>query len=82
MQNEIWMMENCAWCKKAKQLLDDYGFDYVYINAKANQAEFRAKFPDAKTLPQIIFQGEKVGGYDGLVEDFHNKNIYIGNQEF
>ena len=46
MQNEIWMMENCAWCKKAKQLLDDYGFDYVYINAKANQAEFRAKFPD------------------------------------
>lgn len=76
--NEIWMSETCIYCRKAKMLMDNQGFSYVYINAKENKEEFDRKFPDAKTLPQIIFNGKHVGGYDELVEEFYNQNVFVG----
>ena len=76
--NEIWMSETCIYCKRAKKLMDNQGFTYEYINAEERNEEFKQKFPDAKTLPQIIFRGEHVGGYDGLLSTFENQNIFIG----
>lgn len=78
--NEIWMSETCIYCRKAKKLMDDYGFKYEYIDAEQRKEEFKTKFPNAKTLPQIIFNGEHVGGFDGLAEAFDNQNVFFGGQ--
>ena len=80
MQNEVWTAEGCGYCILAKKLLDEYNFKYVEINARDNKEAFKEKFPDATTVPQIIFHGQKVGGYTDLVEEFHNQNIFIGSQ--
>ena len=32
------------------------------------------EFPDARTFPQIVFNGEKIGGYTSLVELLTNED--------
>ncbi len=80
--NQIWTKDFCSYCDKAKELMKHHGFEFEEMSVMDNIEEFREKFPDAKTVPQIIFQGEKIGGYNELVEDFHNKNIFVGSGTF
>ena len=76
--NEVWTSPTCSYCTKAKELFNNQGIKFEEYDALENQEEFMAKFPNAKTVPQIIFNGEHVGGYDGLVEAFDNQNIFVG----
>ena len=78
--NEVWSTDTCPFCVKAKELLDNYGFKYIEYNVNENKEQFKEKFPNAKTVPQIIFNNEHVGGYTDLVETFENQNIFIGGQ--
>ena len=52
----------------AKQLCDSKQLDYVYKNLGEDysQDQFFAQFPTARTFPQIIFNGEAIGGFDNL----------------
>ena len=76
--NVVWSSDMCQWCTKAKELLDTHGFKYEVRNALEEPEEFTALFPEAKTVPQIIFNGEHVGGYENLVQAFEDQNIFIG----
>lgn len=76
----VWSRDGCWYCDKAKELLTLYNFKYVEKNVYEHKEEFRKEFPDAKTVPQIIFNGEKVGGYDELQRLFEDQNIFIGGQ--
>jgi len=75
--NTVWSRDNCGWCDKAKELLDNYGFEYEVKDVYENKEEFRREFPDAKTVPQVIFNGEKVGGYADLHQVFEEQNIFF-----
>ena len=76
--NEIWSTASCSYCTKAKELMTQQGFTFKEIDALENAEAFASKFPEAKTVPQIIFNGEHVGGYNGLVEAFDNQNVFGG----
>jgi glutaredoxin len=75
---QVWGSPHCSFCTKAKELLENHKFEFDYYDALENPEKFNTLFPDAKTVPQIIFRGERVGGYDGLIQTFENQNIFIG----
>ena len=74
----VWSRDNCGWCDKAKELLDSYGFEYEVKDVYEHAEEFMEQFPDAKTVPQIIFNGKHVGGYNGLHNAFEEQDIFRG----
>ena len=82
MKHVVWSRDGCIFCDKAKELFDSVNFEYVVKDVYENKEEFRREFPDAKTVPQIVFNGRKIGGYDELQRSFENENIYIGGQSF
>lgn len=67
----IYGKPNCPWCDKAKATLDRKGYAYKYIELKGPEEieEFQEKFPNAKSVPQILWYDEWVGGYEQL-DDF------------
>lgn len=56
----------CPFCTKAKQLCEMRGYDYEYRQLGEDfEREFILEtFPGARTFPQIVVDGLKVGGYD------------------
>ena len=78
MNHVVYSRDDCVFCEKAKNLLTAQGFKYEVKDVYEHKEEFKRLFPDAKTVPQIIFYGKHVGGYNELVEEFDNQNIFIG----
>lgn len=69
---KIYGTANCSFCKKAVDLAESYNIMYQYIDAESNQQQFRELFPDAKTVPQILWNDNYVGGYTELAEEIEN----------
>jgi glutaredoxin len=59
----------CPYGQKAKELLEESGFDVDDRQLTTRQAadEFK-KQHDVATTPQIFIDGERIGGYDELKE--------------
>jgi glutaredoxin len=60
---EIFSKLNCIFCDKAKMRLQKYNPKIQMLDKDYNKEDFFKKFPNAKTFPQIIINGENVGGY-------------------
>jgi glutaredoxin 3 len=45
-------------------------YEYYQLGKDFNREEMLEMFPTARTFPQIIVEGEKIGGYDQLREKF------------
>ena len=71
---EIYATNGCPWCTKAKRLAEDYNLQYEYIicNSPSTKAKFREKFPEAKTVPQIMWNGKHIGGYEDFAVEVEN----------
>jgi glutaredoxin len=69
----------CPYCTKAKQLCDVRGYQYEYQEmGKDFEREFILEnFPGARTFPQIVINGLKVGGYDQFTKYIEDTN-YTG----
>jgi len=65
MKVEIYSIPNCAACKKAKALAENKGHnvDYKVLGVDFTHLEMAKKFPKAVSVPQIIVDGEHIGGY-------------------
>ena len=68
MKIEIYGKKWCSYCYKAKQLCkrEKLDFSYKELNKEFTREEFFEQFPGAKTFPQIIVDGKKIGGYTEL----------------
>ena len=65
----IYTKSNCPNCVSAKQLLKSKGLEYSecdLTNDLVKQAELFAAYPDARQMPQIFIDGQRVGGLAGL----------------
>lgn len=64
----VYTKSNCPNCTTAKRLLDDKGIGYSEINLDKDSERdaFIATFPEARQMPQIFIQGQRVGGLAGL----------------
>ena len=60
----------CPFCDKAKALCEQRGFDYEYktLGTDYSKEELLENFPGARTVPQIVVNGLKVGGFDGFTK--------------
>jgi glutaredoxin 3 len=68
---KIYSTGSCPFCVKAKQLLDRLNIAYEEERIDISQAarrEFTQATNGARTVPQIIIDGECIGGFTELTE--------------
>ena len=64
----IWSKYNCPYCDQAKALLKDrrIPFEERKIGDGYTQEELLEAVPTARTVPQIIINGNVIGGFTEL----------------
>jgi glutaredoxin 3 len=68
MHINLYTKSNCPNCIAAKQLLDVRGIPYVEIDVELGKRweNLLREFPDARQMPQIFINDQRVGGLAGL----------------
>ena len=64
----VYTADPCARCRNAKALLESRGYPYVEVNLTKDpdgRAELARK-TGLMTFPQIVVEGETIGGFDDL----------------
>jgi len=75
----IWGKPACPSCTKAKALCEQrgYQFEYLEMGKDFDREAVLTEFPEARTFPQIVVGGQKVGGYEQFVKYIEDTN-YTG----
>jgi glutaredoxin len=76
---EIYGKDDCPHCTMARDLAKTYGLKYEYIDVgETHEAlqEYTIKFPAATAVPQIVWAGRHIGGYDDFVLEVENTRTY------
>lgn len=73
----VYSKANCPSCTKAKLLMDLKGVRYVetVIGEDILREDFIEMFPEQRTVPLIIIDGVKIGGYEDLRDYFDNNPV-------
>lgn len=65
---EIYAVDWCPWCKKAKAILRSHGLSYIEYNAENDMIRREMRSRSGRTsVPQIFIDGKHIGGHDDLV---------------
>ena len=69
---EIYSRSGCPFCSKLITVVEYEGLPHIVyvLDRDYTREDFFEKFPNAKTFPQIILNGEKIGGYHELEKWF------------
>ena len=70
MQITIYSKVNCPNCNKAKNILLKFNPTILILDKDFSREEFFKKFPNIKTLPQVIIDNKHIGGYNDLEKWF------------
>ena len=75
----IWGKPACPSCTKAKMLCEQrgYQFEYLEMGKDFTREAVLSEFPEARTFPQIVVGGQKVGGFEQFVKYIEDTN-YTG----
>lgn len=62
---EIYSKPQCPYCVQAKALAEREGYELTYkmLDEDFDREALMETFPGARTFPQIIVDGEKIGGF-------------------
>lgn len=62
----IYTKKPCQYCDKAKNLMKTKSISYTEIELGIDmfKEDFMALFPEQRTVPLIIIDEEKIGGYE------------------
>ena len=65
MKVEIYSKPQCPYCVQAKALAEREGHKLTYkmLDEDFNREQLMETFPGARTFPQIIVDGTKIGGF-------------------
>ena len=77
MKATVWSKNQCPYCVMAKNLLRSNGVEYEERNISEGpwtKEQLLEAVPHARTLPQIIFDGNLIGGYDQLKKHLESKS--------
>lgn len=68
MTNIVWSKYHCPFCDQAKALLNSKGivFEERKIGDGYTKEDLLEAVPNARTVPQIILNGELIGGFAEL----------------
>jgi glutaredoxin len=69
MDVKIYSKTTCPYCVRAKNWFTKYNMTYteILVVDSASKAAYIKDCPGKKTVPQILINGELIGGYDDLV---------------
>lgn len=75
----IYGKPGCGYCEAAKHLCEtrNYLYEYKTLDIDYTKEQLLEIFPGAKTVPQIVVNGLKVGGYTDLIKYIEDTN-YTG----
>jgi len=64
----IYTRDNCPNCVTAKRILEAAGLKYADVDIMVGErlANLLKEFPDARQMPQIFINDQRVGGLAGL----------------
>jgi glutaredoxin len=64
----------CKWCDKAKELADRYNIKWEFRNVEDLNLyeELKSLQPTFKTVPQIYWNGNYIGGYEKFMFEIEN----------
>lgn len=64
----IYTRDNCPNCVTAKRIMDAAGLKYADVDIEIGErlANLLKEFPDARQMPQIFINDQRVGGLAGL----------------
>lgn len=73
--NIVWSKYHCPFCDQAKALLNQRGirFEERKIGDGWTKEDLLNDIPTARTVPQIIIDGELIGGFTELKKLFESK---------
>lgn len=60
----IYGTSQCPFCSRAKQLASQYNLTFQYFDAYQYKDKFKTLFPGETKVPQIVWNGKHIGGYD------------------
>ena len=75
---EIYGTSSCVWCDRARELCEQYSMEYKYkslddrFDGAQYMTEFQTKLPGIKTVPQIFWNGNHIGGFNDLASEIEN----------
>ena len=81
MNVEIYTVDYCPFCKKAIAFLDEHKVEYRRTRIDDNEDTWRKKLGEMYnikgdvTVPQIIIDGKRIGGYTDLMEAYNKGEI-------
>lgn len=72
----VWSKLCCPYCDQAKALLEKKGIDFEErkIGNGYTKEDLLEAVPTARTVPQIILDGELIGGFQELRKRLENVN--------
>lgn len=78
----IYGKDNCPFCVRAKELAQRYNLTYEYrdLDNPTNIKDFKELFPGVRTVPQIMWHGRHIGGYNDFVIEIENTLGGYGEQ--
>lgn len=62
----VYTKSGCVNCVTAKRLLDSKGIGYTEVDSVPEILEMVRHYPEARQMPQIFIEGQRVGGLAGL----------------
>jgi glutaredoxin len=74
---EVYSKPNCQYCTKAVALLNRLGMPFVEkkIGVDVTREQLLEVAPGARTVPQIVINGQVIGGYDDLAKYVESDNF-------
>ena len=74
--NTIYGKSQCVNFDAAKKLCESRGLEFQYkqLDKDFTREVMVEEFPTARTFPQIVVSGNKIGGYDQLVKYIEDTN--------
>lgn len=75
MQAIVWSKDPCPFCDRAKNLLKLKGIEFEERNITTGnwtKEQLVESVPGARTVPQIIINGQLIGGFNELQQHLQN----------
>lgn len=67
----VYSTAHCSFCTRAKTMLEKWDIDYDEVRIDGNDAamqQFIEVTNGARTVPQIVIDGQPIGGFTELTE--------------
>lgn len=73
----IYSKEGCPYCDKIKSVLEQRNipFEYQILNIDFTRDEFHAQFGEGSTFPQVVLDGNNLGGCSSTVTYLMENNL-------